>query len=69
MNLESILYSFHESKTKTTHSSGFLLVTFCLLYSIKSSKVQKSQIINFYREHEEGGGEVEAVRPGQAHHQ
>ena len=22
-----------------------------------------------YREHEEGGGEVEGVRPGQAHHQ
>ena len=42
-------------------------MTFCLLFS--SSKEQKSQILNFYREHEEGGGEVEAVRPGQAHHQ
>ena len=62
------IHSFHESKTKTTHSSGFWLVTFCLSLSFKSSKVQKSKIINFYREHEEGGGEVEAVRPGQAHH-
>ena len=31
--------------------------------------MQSQVSTSFYREHEEGGGEVEGVRPGQAHHQ